>query len=276
MAKPQNLDKLALSVVSTLVALTAWTLVIAGSFIPRWARPLNSSRTDANTTYSLWGREDCYGVICSTKYRDEHKEVKTWWFDEHGQKHVKVTQSVEKVPITTCVVANYCNITWYEEVDFTEVPSLLLVARAFIIPSFCAGFICIILYVIKIIVLVLRPSWRRIHIKAAYLTFSAMAGVSAGVAVVIYITMLEEEAYQLLWAPILPGVGGCLFICISIGGYLSWKNHPIDEDTEDRSEFSERAPSLHQICQTGKHQHKGHANGYQRNATRKDRNAEIF
>lgn len=60
------------------------------------------------------------------------------------------------------------------------------------------------------------------------------------------------------------------------GGYLSWKNHPIDEDTEDRSEFSERAPSLHQICQTGKHQHKGHANGYQRNATRKDRNAEIF
>ncbi|CAG5119443.1 unnamed protein product, partial [Candidula unifasciata] len=63
MAKPQNLDKLALSVVSTLVAVTAWTLVIAGSFIPRWARPLNSSRTDANTTYSLWGREDCYGVI---------------------------------------------------------------------------------------------------------------------------------------------------------------------------------------------------------------------
>ncbi|CAG5119444.1 unnamed protein product, partial [Candidula unifasciata] len=158
----------------------------------------------------------------------------------------------------------------------TDVPALLLVARAFIIPSFCAGFICIVLYIIKIIVLVLRPSWRRIHIKAAYLTFSAMAGVSAAIAVVIYITMLEAEAYQLLWAPILPGVGGCLFVCIAVGGYLSWRNHPVDEDTEDRSEFNERVPSLHQISQLGKHPHNGHVNGYPRNSTRKGGNAEIF
>ncbi|CAG5119982.1 unnamed protein product [Candidula unifasciata] len=164
MAKPQNLDKLVLSILATVVAVTGLSLIVAGSFVPRWAKPLNVSRTDANTTYSLWGREDCYGLIY-----------------------------------------------------FSKVPSLLFVARAFIIPSFCAGLICIILYIVKIIVLVLRPSYRRIHIKAAYLTFSAVAGVSAGIAVVIFVTMLESEVYELLWAPALPGVGGLLFICISIG-----------------------------------------------------------
>ncbi|BFZ00965.1 hypothetical protein BsWGS_04004 [Bradybaena similaris] len=277
MAKPQNLDKLVLSIVATLVAVTALSLIVAGSFVPRWARPLNVSRTDANTTYSLWGREDCYGLICTTKYREEHTEVKTTWIED-GQKHVKITQSVDTVPITTCVEANYCNITWYEEVDFNKVPSLLFVARAFIIPSFCSGLVCIILYIVKIIMLVLRPSWRRIHIKAAYLTFSAVAGVSAGIAVVIFVTMLEAEVYELLWAPALPGVGGLLFICISIGGYLSWRNHSTDEDFDERSDFTERASSLYEFTATDKDKQKNGvtAKGYHRTLSHASEKSDIL
>ncbi|GFO28177.1 hypothetical protein PoB_005468200 [Plakobranchus ocellatus] len=115
MAKPQNLDKLVLSVVATVVAVTAFALIIAGSFVPRWARPLNSSRTDANTTYSLWGQEDCYGIICTTEHREESYEIKRSW-KEGNERKVEVKKFVKMVPITTCVVANYCNMSWFGDI----------------------------------------------------------------------------------------------------------------------------------------------------------------
>ena len=62
-------DKIIISVVAAIIAAAAWSLILAGSFVPRWARPLNVSRVDANVTYSLWGREDCYGIICTTRFR---------------------------------------------------------------------------------------------------------------------------------------------------------------------------------------------------------------
>ena len=57
---------------------------------------------------------------------------------------------------------------------------MLLVARAFILPALVCGLITVLLYIVKIIMLVLRPEWRRIYIKAAYLTFSAIAGLCEG------------------------------------------------------------------------------------------------
>ncbi|KAI8743731.1 uncharacterized protein LOC106060226 [Biomphalaria glabrata] len=255
MAKPQHLDKLVLSIAATIVVVVAWGLVIAGSFVPKWARPLNSTNT-TNRTYSLWGREDCYGIICTTKYRLENVETKRSYYDEFGKKHESIETRTEMNPVVTCVVANYCNITWFEDIDFAEVPSLLFVVRAFIIPSFAAGFICIIIYIIKIVLIVLHPTWRRIHVKAAYLTFAAVAGVSAGVGVIVFVTMLEEDVYELLWAPALPGVGGFLFICIAIGGYLSWRSHSTDEDFDTRSEFSDRTSAVYEFSASKNQGHK--------------------
>ncbi|GFO28179.1 hypothetical protein PoB_005468400 [Plakobranchus ocellatus] len=105
--------------------------------------------------------------------------------------------------------------------------------------------------------LVLRPTWRRLHVKAAYLTFAAVAGVSSGIGVIIFVTMLEEEAYELLWAPALPGIGGALYLLIALGGYLSWRNHSTDEEFDDRSEFSDRASGMYEFASSGK----GHAVG---------------
>ncbi|KAH9494713.1 hypothetical protein Btru_017689 [Bulinus truncatus] len=263
MAKPQHLDKLVLSILATVIAVIAWGLVIAGSFVPKWARPLNTTNLESNRSYSLWGREDCYGIICSTKYREENVEEKRSWKDEDGKIHEKITKKIEVIPIVTCVVANYCNMTWFEDIDFTEVPSLLFVVRAFIIPSFAAGFICIVIYIIKIVLIVLHPTWRRIHVKAAYLTFAAVAGVSAGVGVVVFVTMIEEDVYELLWAPALPGVGGFLFICISIGGYLSWRNHSTDEEFDTRSDFSDRTSAVYEFSSSKNQGHKIHGKVYQ-------------
>ncbi|CAL1527307.1 unnamed protein product [Lymnaea stagnalis] len=275
MAKTRSLDKLVLSIVATIIAVTAWGLVIAGSFVPRWTRSLNVTSGDVNTSYSLWGREDCYGIICTTKHRLEMVEEKRWWF-ENGQKQVKVTEKEELVPVVTCVVANYCNMTWFEDIDFAEVPSLLFVVRAFIIPSFIAGFICILIYIIKIILLVLRPTWRRIHVKAAYLTFSAVAGVSAGIGVIIFVSMIEEEVYELLWAPALPGAGGLLFILISIGGYLSWRNHSTDEEFDTRSEVSERASGIYEFSSAKNQMHTLNGKGYQRSTSQQSGKTDIL
>ncbi|KAK3800273.1 hypothetical protein RRG08_065518 [Elysia crispata] len=69
MSKPQSLDKLVLSVVATLLAAIAFGLIVSGSFVPRWARPLNMSMSEGNITYSLWGQEECFGIICSVEKR---------------------------------------------------------------------------------------------------------------------------------------------------------------------------------------------------------------
>ncbi|XP_059145841.1 uncharacterized protein LOC131932977, partial [Physella acuta] len=160
---------------------------------------------------------------------------------------------------------------------FTEVPSLLFVVRAFIIPSTITGFICIIIYIVKIILLVLRPTWRRIHVKAAYLTFAAVSGVSAGIGVIIFVTMIEEQIYELLWAPALPGSGGLLFIFISIGGYLSWRNHSTDEEFDTRSEFSERASGIYEFSTATKnHSLKPNGKGYQRSISQQSGKSDIL
>ena len=59
--------------------------------------------------------------------------------------------------------------------DYEKVPSLLLVSKSFVTPGIVSGVITIILYIVKI-VLQLRSPIKRLHLKAAYLTFAAIAG----------------------------------------------------------------------------------------------------
>lgn len=269
MTKPQNSGKLVLAVCATVLAVTAFSLIVAGSFVPRWARPLNVSMTEANTTFSLWGKEDCYGIICTNWVRTEYHET-TKKYKENGQWKVEVFKKVIRVPQMSCKVANYCNMSWFGDVDFHEVPSLLFVARAFIIPSMITGFICIVIYIIKIIILMLRPNWRRLHVKAAYLTFAAVAGMSSGIGVIVFATMLEKETFELMWAWILPGIGAVLYLLIAIGGYLSWRNHSTDEEFDDRSEFSDRLShsGMYEFSASGKgHAMPGPSSGRKANTT---------
>ncbi|KAK3758212.1 hypothetical protein RRG08_019133, partial [Elysia crispata] len=183
-----------------------------------------------------------------TEYVDQTRS----WYDKSGKKNTKVNRYVEVVHYTSCHEANYCNMTWFEDIEFSKVPSLFFVARAFIIPSFITGIICIVIYIFKITILVVRPSWRRLHIKAAYLTFAAIAGMSAGIGVIVFATMLEKESFEILWAPILPGIGAGLYLLIALGGYLSWRNHSTDEEFDDKSEISDRLSGIYEFSASGK------------------------
>ncbi|XP_005112910.2 uncharacterized protein LOC101848262 [Aplysia californica] len=128
--------------------------------------------------------------------------------------------------------------------------------------------------------LVFRPLWQRIYIKVAYLTFAAIAGVAAGIAVIIFSVKLEEEQFELLWAPALPGVGGFLFHVIAIGGYLSWRNRSSDDDLDDRSEFSDRTSNIYEFSSSSKHRKdhgaKGLSKGYHRSMSGQSGKSDVL
>ncbi|KAL8557852.1 hypothetical protein ACOMHN_066469 [Nucella lapillus] len=66
------------------------------------------------------------------------------------------------------------------DIDIDSVPSLLFVAKAFETPAVCSALLAIVLYIVKIGLLVKRPNVRRLHLKAAYLTFGAIAEGTSG------------------------------------------------------------------------------------------------
>jgi len=254
MAPSKNTEKIVMAVVAIVLCVVAWSLTLAGSFVPRWAKQLNTTQSDVNTTFSLWGREDCYGVICSTTKRMYYKKISQYYINEMGQKIWENYTREESVPIRKCVEANFCNITWLGslESDDRPTPSLLLVSRAFTLPSLVTGLLTVILYIVKLILLFVCPLWKRIYLKAAYLTFAAIAGVTALIAVGVFAGMLEKDVYQLMWAPALSGAGGGLFFLIGVGGYLSWRNKSSFEDWDDRSEYSDRTSNMYEFSSSGK------------------------
>ena len=83
---------------------------------------------------------------------------------------------------------------FFSVTDFDNVPSLLFVAKAFETPAICAALVSIVLYVIKIALLIKRPDTKRLHLKAAYLTFGAIAGTS----VVTWLTKTFDRSVILL------------------------------------------------------------------------------
>lgn len=54
-------------------------------------------------------------------------------------------------------------------------PSILWVGMAFETPAMATGLVALVLYVVKVI-LYWREPRKRLHLKAAYLTFAALAG----------------------------------------------------------------------------------------------------
>jgi len=313
MACPKNADKLAVTGFGLGLAAVAWSLLVAGSLLPRWTRPLNASVTDpspnpnarlgpntnprpsntpsaggggasdpnadvvgksstnfdANITFSLWGRQNCYGVICSTTYRREYSETKKWhWEGPPGnQKKVVTTEYKEEVvPVQKCVEANHCNTTWFTHKDATDTPSLIVVSRAFIIPSIFCGFMTVVLYIVKLVLLIVQPSSKRIYIRAAYLTFASISGACAGISVGIFVSMLEREVYELMWAPVLCGVGGGLFLLMAVSGYLSWRNNSpsLYEDWDNRSEFSDGTSNVYSFTSRDKREKGRGKSGYLR------------
>ena len=74
-------------------------------------------------------------------------------------------------------LSNYKSSLFFSpESDDRPTPSLLLVSRAFTLPSLVTGLLTVILYIVKLILLFVCPLWKRIYLKAAYLTFAAIAG----------------------------------------------------------------------------------------------------
>ncbi|ESP04943.1 hypothetical protein LOTGIDRAFT_156186 [Lottia gigantea] len=133
-----------------------------------------------------------------------------------------------------------------ESQDPEKIPSLLFMVKAFETPAYVSGFIALVLYLVKILCLIRCPDRKRLHLKAAYLTFSAIAGAAAGIGVIIFCVMLEKQKFTLGWAPALVGVGGFLHLSMACAGYLSWRNGPIDDDffDEDDEAFLEKSPEI--------------------------------
>lgn len=69
----------------------------------------------------------------------------------------------------------------------------------------------------------------------------------------------------------------CL-LCLTTGGYLSWRNHSTDEDFDDRSDFNDRASSLYEFTATDKDKHKNGvmAKGYHRNLSHASEKSDIL
>ena len=42
-------------------------LMIGGSFVPMWATAKNMT-ADGNVSFSLWTRQECFGIICITNH----------------------------------------------------------------------------------------------------------------------------------------------------------------------------------------------------------------
>lgn len=90
--------------------------------------------------------------------------------------------------------------------------------------------------------------------------------MSAGISVILFVVMIEDDLLELLWAPALPGIGAFLFLCIAVGGYLGWRNHSTDEDFDDRSEVSDRTSNIYEFS-SARTKGGGAAKGYYRSAS---------
>lgn len=216
----------------------AFVLLIAGSFIPKWTSVKNTT-AEGNVSYSLWMREECFGIVCHTDHYVVRSTTERCWTPKDSQKEIcKNSIKYEVRADTKCYVANYCNMTWISETEFEAVGSLLFIAKAFETPAIASALVSIVLYVIKIVLLVKKPHVKRLHLKAAYLTFGAIAGFAAVVGIVIFCVMLDKDNFNLLWAPYLNCAGGGLFIFFGVGGYLSWRNRALEDfDDDTRSEY---------------------------------------
>ncbi|XP_046581315.1 uncharacterized protein LOC124288815 [Haliotis rubra] len=228
-------EKLALSIFTAVLLLVGFGLELSGSFVPMWTAPKN--KTEGDVRFSLWTRVECFDTICTTKQLRIKWET-TECVEENGQENCKKTSGYKTKPKTECRKADYCNSTWHHEEDFDRVPSLLMVSKCFVTPGFVTGFIALILYIIKIIIM-MRSQVKTLHLKAAYLTFAAVGGAAAGVGVIIFCAMLDKEVYKLEWGPALPGVGGILQLGVAFGGYLSWRDK-YGDDFDDISLSSDR------------------------------------
>ena len=91
---------------------SALMLIGVGSFLPYWARVLNST-TEGNVSYSLWKRRECFGLICSTEHTPIQWRNEECWFNRKiGRQECKETTGTRIRSDTTCRVANYCNSSW--------------------------------------------------------------------------------------------------------------------------------------------------------------------
>lgn len=222
---------------AVVVLVAAAVLIGVGSFLPKWAAVKNTT-AEGNVSFSLWAREECFGIVCTSDHTVVKWTHEDCWEDKvTRQQQCKESTGYRMRVDTHCRVANFCNSTWVGNGDFENVPSLLFVAKVFQTPAMCSAVVSIVLYLVKICLLIKRPQLKRLHLKAAYLTFGAIAGFAAVVGVVIFCTMLDKDRFNQGWAPYLNVAGGGIFVLFGVGGYLSWRNRSPDEFDDDRSEY---------------------------------------
>ncbi|KAL8588435.1 hypothetical protein ACOMHN_024537 [Nucella lapillus] len=108
-------EKIATAACAALILIIAVLLVAVGSFLPKWASVKNST-AEGNVSYSLWTREECFGIICSTDHVKVQWTKEECWQDKQlGREVCKKTQGYKMRSDTTCRVANFCNYTWIGE-----------------------------------------------------------------------------------------------------------------------------------------------------------------
>ncbi|ESP04944.1 hypothetical protein LOTGIDRAFT_156187 [Lottia gigantea] len=112
-----NSEKFIFSVITAVILLLAVGLELGGSFVPRWARPINgtSEENGGNTSFSIWTKRECWNHMCKTTLIEV-----TWTLEEcttvDGRKGDCYTKTgVKKKPKTECWNVHYCNITWHHE-----------------------------------------------------------------------------------------------------------------------------------------------------------------
>ncbi|XP_076435987.1 uncharacterized protein LOC143275624 [Babylonia areolata] len=241
-------EKLAVAATALILIVAAVVVMSVGSFLPHWCAVRNSS-AHGNVSFSLWTRRQCFGLICHTEHVTVQWTNEDCWRDrDTGQERCETTTGTKLRSKTKCRVANFCNTTWVAGADLENTPSMLIVAKAFETPAIFFAIVCIVLYVIKIVLLVRRPG-KRLHLKAAYLTFGAIAGVVAILGVILFCAMLEGDMYSRQWAPYLNLSGGIVYLLFGLGGYLRWRDRTADGDFEDDTSLCER--NMHEIHPPG-------------------------
>ena len=105
-------EKIVTAGCAIVILIVAVILISVGSFIPKWASVKNKT-ADGNVSYSLWTREECFGIICVTDHVKVQWTNEDCWPDSITKKQVCRKTSGYKIRAdTTCRVANYCNSTW--------------------------------------------------------------------------------------------------------------------------------------------------------------------
>lgn len=90
----------------------AVVLIIAGSLLPRWAAVRNTT-AEGNVSFSLWTKEECFGIICHTQKMNVKWTTEECWNDpSDGQRKCQEFSGYKIRSDTKCYEANFCNITW--------------------------------------------------------------------------------------------------------------------------------------------------------------------